>query len=149
MTGSGSGPSPFLLTAWTFISKAEKFCTSVTINGGAIVYFSCQSGPLPTTLLHITRYLKSGPLKLRLTISCRDRGMILSAPLCHFFLFIIKLLGLLCIKGSGYLPGDDQSVWVSGLTPHILGVTVGSCEAKSDKMVFLTEVDNENPPKVK
>lgn len=55
----------------------------------------------------------------------------------------------MCIKGSGYLPGDDQSVWVGGLTPHIFRVTVGSCEAKSDKMAFLTEVDNENPPEVK
>lgn len=62
--------------------------------------------------------------------------MILSAPPCHFFLIITKLLGLLCIKGSGYLPGDDQSVWVGGLAPHIFGVTVGSCEAKSDKMAF-------------
>lgn len=78
MVDLGSGPSPISLTACTLMSKAEKLPTSVTIKGGDLMDLMCQDGPLPKTFLHITLYSKPGPLKLCLSISCKNTDSDLS-----------------------------------------------------------------------
>lgn len=78
MVDLGSGPSPISLTACTLMSKAEKLPTSVTIKGGDLMDLMCQDGPLPKTFLHITLYSKPGPLKLCLSISCKNTDSVLS-----------------------------------------------------------------------
>lgn len=54
------------------MSNALKLPTSMTTRGGDSVKFECQDGPLPTTFLHITLYWNFGPLKLLLSISCKN-----------------------------------------------------------------------------
>lgn len=78
--------------------------------------------------------LKVGAVKVTFVHFLQRRGN-------DFVVFSVFFIKLCALRDQVYLPGNDQSVWVSGLTPHIFRVTVRSCELKSNKMAFLTKFD--------
>lgn len=72
ISGSGAGPSPSELTAWTLISNGVYVPVLFTKNGGdwTSALFQCMF--VPPASRHHTLYMKPWPLWKRLSISCKD-----------------------------------------------------------------------------